>query len=925
MSHLCRLHPYQYIHVADTRSGETHTLLGPLVYTLDSHHRLLHTAPQPCVVVPPNHYVEVQFPVRPCVASEEASCLSGWTGGDYALVTHDTPDLQHARRFTRAEESLAYRLHTLDPFPLFPGELVSAPQPLMLLAAHEAVLVEASGDGTIPDHTGRLVARRRGDTTLFKGPGYYTPHIREVVHRKVAATSICRNESLSLRATEAFTDPVTGVVRVAGEEWTVRDAGLFFPPPQVIIYAHHRPVVLTDFAALVVRAVADNQDPPVTAVHRRKGEVQLITSESCGVFTPTHREAVLKWVSRTIIGPQKYCVVRNPYSEATGSCRWGMRELRIGPCSFFLHPGETLEGGGARNAMVLSSVEALLVEAIETFTDCDGVSHDVSSRWLIHGPRSYIPELPVRVLERRRIIIFRKGEGVYVRHRRSGEVRRVHDRPFMLSEDEELWAKPTSAYIRRLLRAPRLSVRTEEDPGIYTMWERLNHSVTPTAEKVPDPHTTTACSATCSLSTLHDRAERRGSASSASVHLHQRIRPYAVLAVNVEHNALIRLYDSSRGTSRVVVGPAAVYLEPYEEFTPMVLSGGRPKTPEQIHALSLYLGPDYMADVIEVETLDHTRLKLSLSYNWEFDTSDMERIKDVAFTIPDFVGEACKTLASRVRVVIASTSFEQFHRHSSLLIKQAVFSTKADSQTEVRGEALYFRANALLITNVDIQNVEPVELKTRVALTKSVQLAVEISTRSQESEATHNAALIEEAAQGRLDLQVMQDQASAEAQRVRLLTVMAENAVVEQVGASVAQATAECEARLVEVRSELMATPLRCAAHEHTVDAELTVLRQRMEVELPHRVAMNELEVAKASALADIAAAKYEAILSALGQETVTAVARAGPELQAKLLQALGLKGFLMTDGTLPINLHNVAAKLTAVPPPPQGVVGSPP
>jgi len=36
----------------------------------------------------------------------------------------------------------------------------------------------------------------------------------------------------------------------------------------------------------------------------------------------------------------------------------------------------------------------------------------------------------------------------------------------------------------------------------------------------------------------------------------------------------------------------------------------------------------------------------------------------------------------------------------------------------------------------------------------------------------------------------------------------------------------------------------------------------------------------------------------------------AGPELQAKLLQGLGLKSFLITDGNSPINLFNTAKGL---------------
>ena len=44
-------------------------------------------------------------------------------------------------------------------------------------------------------------------------------------------------------------------------------------------------------------------------------------------------------------------------------------------------------------------------------------------------------------------------------------------------------------------------------------------------------------------------------------------------------------------------------------------------------------------------------------------------------------------------------------------------------------------ANNLVITSIDIQSVEPVDQRTRDALQKSVQLAIEITTNSQEASA----------------------------------------------------------------------------------------------------------------------------------------------------------------------------------------------
>ena len=77
---------------------------------------------------------------------------------------------------------------------------------------------------------------------------------------------------------------------------------------------------------------------------------------------------------------------------------------------------------------------------------------------------------------------------------------------------------------------------------------------------------------------------------------------------------------------------------------------------------------------------------------------------------------------------------------------------------------------------------------------------------------------------------------------------------------------------------------------------------------------VNDNEVAKASELAEIEATKFKQIVAAITPETIKAMAMAGPETQAKLLQGLGLKGFVVTDGNSPINLFNTANGMVGLP-----------
>lgn len=98
----------------------------------------------------------------------------------------------------------------------------------------------------------------------------------------------------------------------------------------------------------------------------------------------------------------------------------------------------------------------------------------------------------------------------------------------------------------------------------------------------------------------------------------------------------------------------------------LTLSGSTPKVPGKIQDLALFLGPDFSTDVLMVETKDHARLNLQLSYNWHF---DRDPTKFKGFAVKDFVGSFCKQIASKIRGAVAGHVFEFFHKNSAVLIR----------------------------------------------------------------------------------------------------------------------------------------------------------------------------------------------------------------------------------------------------------------
>jgi major vault protein len=321
--------------------------------------------------------------------------------------------------------------------------------------------------------------------------------------------------------------------------------------------------------------------------------------------------------------------------------------------------------------------------------------------------------------------------------------------------------------------------------------------------------------------------------------------------------------------------------------------------------LCLLLGPDFFTDIIQIETADHARLSLKLSYNWHFNVNQSdEKEASKLFNVPDFVGDACKAIASRIRGAVAAVAFDDFHKNSAQIIRASVFGL--DENQKIKKE-FAFKQNNLVITSVDIQAVEPVDQRTRDSLQKSVQLAIEITTNSQEAAARHEAERLEQEAKGKLERQKILDEAEAEKSRRALLELQALSAAVESTGQAKAEAQSRAEAQKIEGEAAVEQARLKSQAAKIEADSELERLTQARNAELAYLREQNTIEIDRQLQMADIDTSKFKKMVEAIGAQTLRDMATAGPELQLKMLQALGLQSTLITDGSNPINLFNTA------------------
>ncbi|MBN1875765.1 MAG: colicin uptake protein [Anaerolineae bacterium] len=832
-----RLKPQQYIHVLDNNTGVTRLEVGPQTLTLRDHERLI-LGPEPMVIIPPRYYCIVDNPV---VRGEGGAPVSD----QYGQVK-----LRYGDAEIRFEQ---------DPFPLYPGEELSGKVTrLRVVESDEALRLRALRDFKAGVN-GQEVTYHAGDEWLFEGPGTYIPRVDVEIVETVEAIVIKPNQALRLMAREASVDR-QGTTRKAGEEWIVRDEGAYLPGVDEeivdILDAH----VLTDRRALHLRARRTFTD--IFGKERKAGDEWLITLDDAETHIPDVYEEVVGEVEITTLGDRDWCIVLDPIG-ADDKPQLGMREVRKGRASFFLHPGESLEGG-IQKVYVLGEQEALLLRATEAFTDAavDPVQiRKPGDLWMIEGPADYIPPVQVEVVERRKAIPLDKNEGIYARDVMSGELRLVSGpQAYLLSPYEELWEKDLPAVVEDL----------------------LTHKADPVAER-----------SKYMANEIKDVPKPVKRDKSRAVVFH------------VPQNAAVQIHDYKARTARVVFGPDLVMLGPDEAFTVLSLSGGKPKQANVIKSLALLLGPDFMTDIFTVETADHARLQLQLSYNWYFDV-DKDDLETAArlFQVPDFVGDACKAVASRVRGAVAGSRFEEFHRNSAKIIRTAVFGM--DEKGHVRDE-FRFTTNHLVITNIDIQSVEPIDEETLKSLQKSVQIAIKITTDAQEAAARHDAERIEQEARARLERQAIVDKSASEVERKKLIELEAENAALEATGEATAEARARAEAERIKGEAAVTLARQQADALRIQQETELAMLRARQEAELAHQETLNELEIAKAERMAEITAGEFKARIDAIGADTLQAIAQAGPELQARLLQGLGLQSVLITDGNSPINLFSTA------------------
>lgn len=377
-----KIPPFHFIHVLDQNVNVTRLEIGPQTFIRQDHEKISSgDKPLKMIVLLPRTYCEITNPVIRNSKNELVYDRHGQVNVKFGETEY--------RFFEKCSE----------PFPLYPKEeLTLPPKELTIVQELKALRVEALRN--FFDVKG--VERNAGDEYLFEGPSTYYPRIEEKIVATVSAQTIKELQALKLRAKQALVD-MKGVERHAGEEWLVREKGAYLPGIYEEVIELQNSFILNNARAISLKATKNFVD--IYKKERKAGEEWLVTIQDSSFHILDISEEFGSIINITILDSKQYCVVLNPADSKTGKNRLGARELRQGETTFFLQPGEELEGG-IKSIYLLEENQALLLKAKEKVDE-----HNPGDKWMVFGPNSYIPPVEVEVLETREIIPLDKNEG----------------------------------------------------------------------------------------------------------------------------------------------------------------------------------------------------------------------------------------------------------------------------------------------------------------------------------------------------------------------------------------------------------------------------------------------------------------------------------------------------------------------------------
>lgn len=186
-------------------------------------------------------------------------------------------------------------------------------------------------------------------------------------------------------------------------------------------------------------------------------------------------------------------------------------------------------------------------------------------------------------------------------------------------------------------------------------------------------------------------------------------------------------------------------------------------------------------------------------------------------------------------------------------------------------------------------------------------MAIQITTDMAEANAKSLAAKEQQEAEAQIQKQRNEDERQSEKFRKELYEFQNQTKVIQKSGIAIAEQTAKAETDRILSDAQIDIAAIKAKIATINQECELDYIIRQRQIQHEYDSNLKNLEISKEKELSEIESSKFGKTVEAIGRETIIDIANAGPELQAKLLEGLGLSGYLMMDSNNPVNLFNAA------------------
>lgn len=203
-----------------------------------------------------------------------------------------------------------------------------------------------------------------------------------------------------------------------------------------------------------------------------------------------------------------------------------------------------------------------------------------------------------------------------------------------------------------------------------------------------------------------------------------------VPTIKVSQGYAVQVADSA-GARRVEVGPKTILLEYAETLDVLSLSTSKPKNTDQLFRTAyLNVKNNKVSDIITVETVDHVKVSVKLSYtvNFEGDSSKW-------FSIENYVKHLCDHGRSVLKGRVKKEKIETFYNTATDFIRDNILgvaapqtppdATIASATASIKRPGMLFTENGMRVTDVEVLGIEIVDTAVATLLAQSQQQVVQ--------------------------------------------------------------------------------------------------------------------------------------------------------------------------------------------------------